>query len=117
MFSPDPMRADGWMLAPGELADGTRLDVITGGPPSEAPRFANILDLRWAKLWDRLAAPDSQPYLLEYARMYCRLRNLHLQAGQQPLSDFQLHYVIRLVQPPGQDPPTLNDVLLWTHHC
>jgi hypothetical protein len=32
MFSPDPARADGWMLGPAQLLDGATFDLYTGGP-------------------------------------------------------------------------------------
>jgi len=65
MFAPDPMIADGWLLGPGRLADGTAIDVITEGPASEEPRFADPLYSRWAKVTERIANPAYIQYRLE----------------------------------------------------
>jgi len=49
--------------------------------------------------------------------MYCRLHNLHLKAGESPLATFDLYYVERIIQPPGQGDPVLQKLHLWSHTC
>lgn len=117
MFAPNPVTADGWMHIPAVLADGTQLDLATGGPPSDTPLFADPLYSRWTKVTEWIASPDGVPYRQEYSRMYCRLRNLHLQPGQSPIVSFDLIYYERLIPPPGGDPAPIRVITLNSHHC
>lgn len=117
MFSPDPPTSDGWMHIPAVLADGTRIDLATGRTPSEEPLYADPLYSRWTKVTEWIASAANVAYREEYSRMYCRLRNLHLQPGESPIVSFDLVYYERKVPPPGatQEPP--RPILLNSHHC
>ncbi|HEX6061641.1 MAG TPA: HTTM domain-containing protein [Candidatus Limnocylindria bacterium] len=117
MFAPNPVTADGWMHVPAVLADGTQIDLATGGPPSDAPLFADPLYSRWTKVTEWIASPDGVPYRQEYSRMYCRLRNLHLQPGQSPIVTFELIYYERQVPPPGGAPTPIRVITLNSHRC
>jgi hypothetical protein len=116
MFSPDPAQADGWMLAPARLADGTTIDLLTGGPVSTDPRWSDPLYTRWVKVFERIANAGYADYRLEFGRSFCRLRNFHLQPGQSPLDTFDLNYVERTIHPPGEA-PTLQEFHIWSHQC
>lgn len=117
MFAPDPLTSDGWLRIPAVLADGSRVDLITGGPPSEEPLFADPLYSRWAKVTEVIAAKANAAYRLEYGRMYCRSRNLRLQPGQAAIVSFEVIYYERPVPPPGgaQQPVLVH--LLHSHRC
>jgi vitamin K-dependent gamma-carboxylase-like protein len=117
MFSPDPARADGWLRAPATLVDGTTLDLLTGGPPTDEPRWTDPLYTRWVKVQERISSAAYADYLLEYSRSFCRLRNFHLRAGQSALDTFELYYVERTIQPPGDGPPMIEEHRLWSHKC
>jgi predicted DCC family thiol-disulfide oxidoreductase YuxK/uncharacterized membrane protein YphA (DoxX/SURF4 family) len=117
MFAPDPMGADGWLVAPARLADGTEIDLLTGGRPSDEPRYADPFYSRYAKVFERLLDKANADYRLEYGRMHCRLRNLSLQPGQSPVVTFDLYYMQRLIQPPGKGEPVLVKHHLWSHTC
>ena len=117
MFAPDPVTADGWMHIPGILADGTHVDLATGGPPSDAPLYADPLYSRWTKVTEWIASTSGVPYRQEYSRMYCRLRNLHLQPGQSPIVSFDLIYYERPIPPPGGAPIPVRVIMLNSHHC
>ena len=118
MFAPDPAQSDGWLRMPGTLADGTRLDLLTNGSADDSnPRYSDPLYSRWTKVTERIANASYTDYRLEYARQFCRTRNLQLQPGQVPLDSFEVHYVERVIRPPGEGPPTFRDILLWSHHC
>ena len=116
MFAPDPARSDGWMLAPAKLADGTTFDLLTGGPVGDAPRWADPLYTRWLKVQERIAASAYSDYRLEFGRSFCRFRNNHLRPGESPLDTFQLTYIERTVQPPGEA-PTFQTYQVWSHKC
>jgi hypothetical protein len=117
MFSPDPPTSDGWMHVPGVLADGTAVDLATGAAPTDQPLYADPFYSRWTKVTEWIASAANAQYREEYSRMYCRLRNLHLQPGQAALVSFDLMYYERKVPPPGapQEPP--RPILLNSHHC
>jgi len=117
MFSPEPARADGWMTMPAVLADGTKIDLLTGKPVVSNEGYSDPLYSRWTKVQERIASTSYNDYRLEYARHFCRSRNLHLEPGQVPVSTFEIHYVERLIQPPGEGPPTFRDLLIWSHRC
>ncbi|HUG05047.1 MAG TPA: HTTM domain-containing protein, partial [Candidatus Limnocylindria bacterium] len=118
MFSPDPARADGWMLGPARLTDGTTFDLYTGGPvDNTSERYSDPLYTRWVKVHERIANAGYGDYRLEYARHFCRARNLHLQPGQVPLDSFEMIYIERVVRPPGEGPPVFNEYHLWEHKC
>jgi hypothetical protein len=116
MFAPDPARSDGWMLAPARLADGTTFDLLTGGPVSDAPRWADPLYTRWIKVYERIITAPYADYRLEVGRSFCRLHNGHLRPGESPLETFQLNYIERTIHPPGE-PPTSALYRTWSHKC
>jgi len=118
MFSPDPARSDGWMTMPAVLADGSEIDLLSGGPvDNSSERYSDPLYTRWAKVQERIASVGFTDYRQEYARSFCRSRNLHLAPGESPIVTFDVHYVERVIRPPGEGPPTFNDILLWSHRC
>jgi len=118
MFSPEPARSDGWMRIPATLTDGTTVDLVTNGPVDDsAERYSDPLYSRWTKINERIASLDYTDYRLEYARSICRFHNLHLGPGDVPISTFDIYYVERLIQPPGEGPPRFRNIKLWSHHC
>lgn len=118
MFSPDPATADGWMLGPAELTDGTTFDLYTGRPADDrSERYSDPLYTRWSKVHERIANVAYGDYRLEYARYFCRVRNLHLRPGEVPLAAFELIYVERVVRAPEEGPPLINEYPLWQHKC
>ncbi|HEY6959222.1 MAG TPA: HTTM domain-containing protein [Candidatus Limnocylindria bacterium] len=118
MFAPDPARSDGWLRIPATLADATRIDLVTNGPVDDRiERYSDPLYSRWTKVTERIASASYSDYRLEYARQFCRARNLHLVPGEVPLETFEIHYVERVIRPPGEGPPTFRDILLWSHRC
>jgi hypothetical protein len=118
MFAPEPARADGWLRIPATLSDGTTLDLLTKGPADDSDeRYSDPLYSRWTKVTERIASTGYTDYRLEYARSICRVHNLHLGPGDVPITTFEIHYVERLIRPPGEGPPTFRDIMLWTHRC
>jgi hypothetical protein len=118
MFSPDPARADGWMLGPARLTDGTTFDLYSDRPADDrSERYSDPLYTRWVKVHERIANAGYGDYRLEYARYFCRVRNLHLRQGQVPLDSFELIYIERVVRAPEEGPPLFNEYRLWQHKC
>jgi hypothetical protein len=118
MFSPNPSRSDGWLLAPGTLADGTRLDVLTGRPADDrSERYSDPLYARWTKVHERIASAFYAGYRSSYARHLCLARNSHLAPGQSPLVSVELIYVERTIQAPEKGPPLISETSLWSQQC
>jgi hypothetical protein len=102
---PTPAR---WLIAPGQLADGTAVDALRPwqqgvdfGRPRRPERNA-----RWQWYHARLAAPDRSrnDELSAYARYLCRRWN-----GAPPLARFKLVYML--------EEATVEQVVLWQHDC
>ena len=117
MFAPEPARADGWMTMPAILQDGSTIDLLTGKPVVSSEGYSDPLYSRWIKVQERIASTTYSDYRLEYARQFCRSRNLHLGPGQSPVVTFDVMYVERLIRPPGEGPPTFRTITLWQHRC
>ena len=118
MFAPEPAHSDGWMTMPAVLKDGSTIDLLTGGAvDNSSERYSDPLYSRWVKVVERIANSGYSDYRQEYAREFCRSRNLHLSPGEVPITTFEVHYVERVIRPPGEGPPTFNDILLWSHRC
>ncbi len=118
MFSPNAARSDWWLIAPGTLADGSRLDLLSSRAPDDrTERYSDPLYSRWTKVHERIASDFYALYRSEYARHFCRTRNLHLGPGQSPLVSFDLIWVERLVQAPEKGPPLITENELWSQQC
>jgi hypothetical protein len=117
MFAPDPPTADGWLTIPAVLVDGTRIDLVTGKPPSDAALYADPLYSRWTKVAEWIASAAHVEYRQEHARMYCRLRNLHLRPGQSPLVSFDVLYMEQPIAAPGRAAAPLRRIVLNSHKC
>ena len=117
MFAPDPPTADGWLSIPAVLADGTRIDLVTGTTPVDTPLYADPLYSRWTKVAEWIGSAAHTEYRQEHARMYCRLRNLHLQPGQSPIVSFDVIYTELPIPLPGQPRPPARRIILNSHKC
>jgi hypothetical protein len=116
MFSPDPTRADGWMRGPAVLSDGREIDLFKSEPPYNGPRFSDPLYSRWVKVFERISNAAYSDYRLEFAQMFCRMRNLHLASGLPSLVSFKIVYTERLIGAPGR-PDTFIDHSVWSQTC
>ncbi|MFB6311184.1 MAG: HTTM domain-containing protein [Salinirussus sp.] len=96
MFAPDPLSVDGWLVAPGVLANGSRVDAFHGGsvewdrPPDVSATFPSA---RWRKYITRLWRYGS-PHRDLFASYLCdrwnrrhdvRLRNVTAVYVEQPV--------------------------------
>ena len=75
-------------------------------------RYSDPRYSRRTNVHERIASAASSDYRLEYARSIRRLDNLYLGSGDAPISTFEIHRAERLIQPPGEGPPTFRDILL-----
>ena len=114
MFAPDPLSTDGWIVAPGRLENGTRIDAFHGGPV-QWDRPEDISETyptaRWRKylvgLWrddtadrryfaDHLCRRWSEQHEtdLENVSVYFMEQPTRIDAAQEPINKVQLerHY-------------------------
>lgn len=117
MFSPDPPTVDGWIQVAGKQLDGTVIDMSTGKPFVDAPRFNYIFGSRWAKVDYIVAFNGYTDFRTQYALSFCRLRNFHPVAGQLPITVAQVLYTETFVPAPGQPAIAPVQYTLLTVEC
>lgn len=116
MFSPNAARSDGWLLAPALLADGTRIDLLTGRDANDrSERYSDPFYSRWAKVHERIASGFYAGYRSSYARYLCRTP--HAGAGRSPPVSLELVYVERTIQAPEKGPPLISENRLASQQC
>lgn len=124
MFAPYPELDSPWPVIPGELRDGTKVNVYNGKielPDFIKPEIVSSVysSSRWRKY---IANMEDQSYtdgpysmLLNYGRYQCRLWNTNVEDSQQ-LIWFEINFNVERTQPPGI-PKILDRRLVWTHQC
>ncbi|MBD1896331.1 HTTM domain-containing protein [Coleofasciculus sp. FACHB-129] len=119
MFAPYPLKDDGWYVIPGQLKDGTEIDVFKNGTPVswEKPRLvsATYPNERWRKYMMNIWSKDNSKYRLYYGRYLCRNWNTQHQGSQQ-LDTFSI-YFMRENTLPNYQTPTVKKVRIWKHSC
>lgn len=120
MFSPYPLTADGWYVIPGQLKDGTEVDVFKNGapvdwekPPSLAAVYPND---RWRSyLMNLFLEEEGESYLPFYARYLCRNWNENHPEDQQLVS-FDIYYMVKENSLENPSAP-YEKVHLWHQEC
>ncbi|MBM4361186.1 MAG: HTTM domain-containing protein [Deltaproteobacteria bacterium] len=77
LFTPEPPRSDGWMVAPGALADGTELDLLRPGRPGSWTRpVALAAEYPSARAWMYASrVRESAPTRAVFIAWLCRSWN------------------------------------------
>lgn len=124
MFAPYPELDSPWPIIPGELRNGTSVNVYNGNivlPDFIKPDVVSAIytSSRWRKF---IANMEDQSYtngpyfiLLNYGRYQCRLWNKKT-ANATQLKTFEIHFNVERTQPPGI-PKTMDRRSVWTHQC
>jgi hypothetical protein len=120
MFAPFPSKDDGWFVFPGELADGTQLDVLhpeRGGVSYDKPEYISLTypNIRWHKYQENLWSAQFANNRLYYGKYLCREWN-RSHPPEQALKTFKMIYMLEETQPPGVT-PTVEQRVLWRHEC
>lgn len=120
MFAPYPGRRDGWFVAPGQLVDGTEVDVLAPGQSGidyAKPELisATIKNVRWQSYRTRLNDARFRHHRLPYARYLCRQWNASATDGSR-LARFKLTYMLEETQLDGTVAP-IERIVLWDHDC
>jgi hypothetical protein len=120
MFSPRPMRDDGWYVMHGKLEDGTEVDVYhatVGAPSKDKPADvpADYVDQRWRKYLMNLWGKNNSGHRVYYGRWLCRhWSDVHPDLAR--LQRFQITYMKEQTRKDG----TARDVepsQIWDHIC
>ena len=104
MFAPNPPRLSGWLVVPGTLQDGTRVDLARRGAavswdrPSQRAMFT---DERWRKYFVYFSLRKDRRVWPDYARYLCRSWNAE-HAGDQRLTSLELVFMARNTPPAGE---------------
>ncbi|HEY9858081.1 MAG TPA: hypothetical protein V6D16_01145, partial [Candidatus Obscuribacterales bacterium] len=121
IFAPAPPRDDGWYVIPGQLADGTEVDVFKDGAPVsyEKPslkvRNAIYRNMQWRSYLinlNRAVGKKLYPYYGEYL---CRSWNAQHQGANQ-IKSLEVYFIKERTVPPGK-PQTVEKTQTWQQSC
>lgn len=121
MFSPFPIREDGWYVIPGKLRDGTEVDLFKDGAPltwDKPPLLsATYKNDRWRSyminLW--FFDEDREVLLPIYADYLCRQWNMNHEYSKQLLS-FDIDFMLKINN--IEEPPMVPEkVVMWQQQC
>ena len=119
MFAPTPIKADGWLVAPGTLSDGSQVDVRTGNvinwekPGHVADTYDNN---RWRKYLVNLKKDKHTDQRVYYGKYICREWYSPGMPDGNSLQKFSLYFMQEYTEPPGES-PTMERQLIWSHDC
>lgn len=116
MFAPYPYKSDGWYVIPGELRDGTRLDLFTNSEVSfEKPKRVSAMfpTTRWSKYYRSLRRPKYRKLMPYYIRYMVRdwNRNHH---PEEWISEFKMVFM-REKTLPDYEVSEPEEVVLWRY--
>ncbi|HEX4872902.1 MAG TPA: hypothetical protein VFV27_11365 [Nevskiaceae bacterium] len=120
--APSPAREDGWVVAPGVLASGEELEVLSGvrgSPRYDKPGWwqRTARSHRWRAYEAALLDPAQAAHRGLWAEWLCRDWNQGRAADDpQRLSGFRLTYMLEPV-PPGGGDGALEQRILWRQDC
>ena len=120
MFSPYPLKNDGWFVMPGTLQDGSQVDLWTGERVVSWEKPVSISALypndRWWKFMENIypGQREREAALDAYARYLCRDWNTR-HSGQEQLETFQVFFMQETTLPDYQH--SLERKLLGEYAC
>jgi predicted DCC family thiol-disulfide oxidoreductase YuxK len=119
MFAPTPLSEDGWYVFPGELVNGSLVDVFQDGSPVTYEKPEDVSELyenqRWQKYLMNLWINTNKDYRLYYGRYICREWNKGHEGGQK-LKNFKIVFMLEITNLDGSEQePTPTTI--WNHVC
>jgi len=119
MFSPFPLKDDGWWVMPAKLRNGTELDVFTGAMPVsyEKPPLMSALypTGRWRKYMRNISNNNFEAHRLYYGRYICRKWNSEHPFDEQ-LMEFDMVFMKEMTLPNYEKAAFIKENL-WKHRC
>ena len=119
MFSPYPLKDDGWYVIPGKLKNGKQVDLFSNGKEITWAKpdvvSATYKNFRWQKYMMNLWRQNYRQYRPYYAQYLCRDWNAHHSPDMQ-LVELQIYFELELTLP-NYEYSTPEKVLLLEHRC
>jgi hypothetical protein len=112
MFSPDPLSDDYHLTAPGQLEDGTKVNLF-GHPEGD---IRPIWFSRWYKYFENVISQNQQ-IKLEWGRFMCREQINNRRPGEKRLYKWTLYKDDQLIPPIDQPWPPVVREDIWDHQC
>lgn len=120
MFSPFPMKDDGWYVIEGKIKDkkdafGDVLALALGKPAFDKPALGSQVwkNQRWRKYMMNIWMASNSQHRLYYARWLCRQWNAKYPTDL--LEEFQIYYMREDTLPDRIKEP--EKVSIWHHYC
>ena len=116
----DPPKADRWLVMPGTLADGDKVDMFFKPPPytptNKKPKLpsAQYPRFRWRKYMENIVSSRHNAHLLRFGQYACREWN-RTRPPARHVQNFKIGFVREFTNPSGPAPPVPMD--LWLHNC
>ena len=119
MFTPYPLKDDGWYVIPGKLKNGKQVDLFRDGKEitwaKPALVSATYKNFRWQKYMMNLWRNDYRQYRPYYAQYLCRDWNAH-HSPELQLDELQIYFVVEMTLP-NYEYSTPEKVLVLSHRC
>jgi hypothetical protein len=121
IFSPGPPKDDGWFVIPGQLADGSKVDILRDGAPISwekptiATRNAIYRNMQWRTLFINMNRGNKRVLYPSYANYLCRSWNAS-HSGKQRLVSFEIYFMSERTVPQGQT-QTVDRQNNWQQSC
>jgi hypothetical protein len=116
MFAPDPLGTDGWYVAPGELENGSEVDVlyesrVTWERPERVD--AKYPTARWRKYLKNVWSTWNHDHRSYFAHYLCGRWN---RSHAVDVEEIQLYYMAQYSQPYNETEP-IEKQYLHSHQC
>ena len=119
MFSPGPLREDGWFVIEGKRRDGSTVNMLDGTDRVswDKPEWISrtYKNERWRKYMMNLWSSENSRYRLPFGQYLTRKFN---KAGRGPreVTEFEIFYVKELTNLDGTEAKP-EKVMIWHHWC
>src|SRR5579859_941787 len=120
MFSPNPIRWDGFIVMKGTFENGPLLDVRTQKDPStetDIPRYSFGVDFNWRKWEENVESEQNSAILNAWSQYYCNQYNKVAPIPEGNLQRIEVVYRRRANRPYGSPEEPLTDEHLWWYNC
>lgn len=119
MFSPGPLREDGWFVIEGVRRDGTPVNMLDGTDQIswEKPEWISTTykNERWRKYMMNLWSADNSRYRLPFGQYLTRKFNKGKRSKTE-VTEFKIYYMKELTNFDGTEEKP-EKVMIWQHWC
>ncbi len=119
MFSPFPLKDDGWYVIDASLANGKHIDLLRDGKPVDFEKPSHVAYLykheRWRKYLMNLWSRDNSVYRPYYLQYLCYDWNKNHEANEK-LKEINMYFMLEFTLPDYQK-PNIEKILLGQQEC